>query len=100
MNLDGFIITCFCLVDEMLPSVTAGRDCEHEDLCLSCRIVRSLRWKSLACTWEKAKARNSLSTFVSIRVTSFQPHANASHHLCATGCQLVGHQGTLEVYHS
>ena len=25
MNLDDFIITCFCLVDEMLPSVTAGQ---------------------------------------------------------------------------
>src|SRR5258708_13115955 len=25
MNLDDFIITCFCLIDEMLPSVTQGK---------------------------------------------------------------------------
>ena len=25
MNLDDFIITCFCMIDEMLPSVTQGK---------------------------------------------------------------------------
>ena len=25
MNLDDFIITCFCLIDEMLPAVTQGK---------------------------------------------------------------------------
>jgi len=25
MSLDDFIITCFCLIDEILPSATAGQ---------------------------------------------------------------------------
>jgi len=25
MNLDDFIITCFCLIDEMLPTATKGK---------------------------------------------------------------------------
>ncbi len=25
MNLDDFIITCFCVLDEMLPTVTTGK---------------------------------------------------------------------------
>jgi hypothetical protein len=25
MNLDDFIITCFCIVDEMLPVITEGK---------------------------------------------------------------------------
>jgi hypothetical protein len=32
MSLDDFIITCFCLIDEMLPRVTKGKSLRERAL--------------------------------------------------------------------
>ena len=45
MDLDSFIITVFCLVDDALQSCLEGARCAGEDHNLCCQTARSSPWK-------------------------------------------------------
>ncbi len=51
MNLDDLTITWFCLLDDLLPSVTENQRLRQRGRNPCWLIVKSSPWRSLGCTW-------------------------------------------------
>ena len=93
MNLDDFIITCFCLIDEMLPVVTKGKRLRERGpmpkLADSEVITMEVVGTYLGLS---PRSRSRLTTFAAIIRIFFRHWPGRSQHLCATSRQFVGGQ--------
>ena len=98
MNLDDFIITCFCLIDEMMPMIV-------KDQRLRAKGPVPKLTDSEVITMEVVGSYLSLSQDKKL-FNYFQQHYPhffscaqelAPHHLCSSSRQSVGHQRTVVV---
>lgn len=98
MSLDDFIITCFCLIDEMLPQVTGGKRVRQHgpQPKLSDSEVITMEVVGLYLGLGQDQA---LYDYFRRHYTHFfsSDWPCPSHDLCAASHQPVGHQRTLVV---